>query len=88
MDEKGPQIRVEDVENDHGKLHANYNENLMNLFEIIWAEFNLAEKKIQREVSRLSKWNKRFFQGIKNVFECFQATDIAITSIIYCNDKF
>jgi len=35
MDEKGPQIRVEDVENDHGKLHANYNENLMNLFEII-----------------------------------------------------
>lgn len=35
MDEKGPQIRVEDVENDHGKLDANYNENLMNLFEII-----------------------------------------------------
>lgn len=45
-------------------------------------------KKIQREVSRLSKWNKGFFQVIKNVFECFQATDIAITTIIYCSDKF
>ena len=44
MDEKGPQIRVEDVENDHGKLHANYNENLMNLYNLSGVQFGRKRK--------------------------------------------
>ena len=32
MDEKGPEIRVEDVENNRGKLQADYNENIPHEF--------------------------------------------------------
>lgn len=58
MGEKGPEIRVEDVENDHGKLHANYNKNVPDKFiPNNLSGIHYGRQKIQREVSRLSKWN-------------------------------